>query len=278
MYLVWEHFSEDDDRMRSDKQLCEDQPYPTTINGVPAPPPPGVGGIGPGVVNFGVLTQGCEMTSLYSASAFQLPNINALPYIPLLALGARDSGVLPYASNAQSRNLRIIEASINPIYKAKNDTAELNADYTVTPSLTFTSQTAFNNDFLWSTEDYNRFDSAPNVFQAFNGSGSPNPPPTNDTVIVAPYILTFSNPESGERDYAGTFCDPQLGCSNRIVAQDLSDEHAWQLSQEFRLTSNFSGATQFQRRRKLPCIYGKNRRKLLCLHKHAYALYHRLEQ
>ncbi len=43
----------------------------------------------------------------------------------------------------------------------------------------------------------------------------------------------------------GTFCDPQLGCSNRLVAQDISREHAWQLSQEFRLASNFSGPFNF---------------------------------
>ena len=43
----------------------------------------------------------------------------------------------------------------------------------------------------------------------------------------------------------GVFCDPQLGCSDRLVAQDLSDEHAWQLSQEFRLASNFSGPFNF---------------------------------
>ena len=44
---------------------------------------------------------------------------------------------------------------------------------------------------------------------------------------------------------AAIFCDPQLGCSDRLVAQDLSDEHAWQLSQEFRLNSNFSGPFNF---------------------------------
>ena len=43
----------------------------------------------------------------------------------------------------------------------------------------------------------------------------------------------------------GTFCDPQLGCSDRLVAQDLNDEHSWQLSQEFRLASNFSGPFNF---------------------------------
>ncbi len=41
------------------------------------------------------------------------------------------------------------------------------------------------------------------------------------------------------------FNDPQLGCSNRLVAQDVSQEHAWQLSQEFRLASNFTGPFNF---------------------------------
>ena len=41
---------------------------------------------------------------------------------------------------------------------------ELNADYPVTPALTFTSQTGYNQDFLWSTEDYNRFNTAPGAF------------------------------------------------------------------------------------------------------------------
>ncbi|HSZ74474.1 MAG TPA: TonB-dependent receptor, partial [Rhizomicrobium sp.] len=34
-YLVWEHFSEDDDRMRTAKQLCKTDPTPAEIAGVP---------------------------------------------------------------------------------------------------------------------------------------------------------------------------------------------------------------------------------------------------
>ena len=66
----------------------------------------------------------------------------------------------PYASTTQSRNLRVIESRLDPRYRAKNDTLEFNADYNVTPALTFTSQTGYNHDFLWSTEDYNRFNTA----------------------------------------------------------------------------------------------------------------------
>ena len=160
------------------------------------------------------------MTSLYAASAFEEPNADALPYVGTIGLNARDTGVLPYSSDAQSRNLRIIDSTINPIYKAKNDTIELNSDYAVSSALAFTSQTGFNNDFLWSTEDYNRFNSQPGVFANFG--------PNDDLVVSPTSTIYYSNGSSGT---SGTFCDPQLGCSNRIVAQDLSDEHAWQFSQ-----------------------------------------------
>jgi outer membrane receptor protein involved in Fe transport len=100
-YLVWEHFQENDDRMRSAKQLCKNDPTPTEIGGVPVPPGNSLHAAS------AYLSQGCLMTSLYSADAFQVPNGYSLPFV--LALG--DSGQLdpnvdPYASTTQSRDLR----------------------------------------------------------------------------------------------------------------------------------------------------------------------------
>jgi iron complex outermembrane recepter protein len=221
--LVWEHFSEDDDRLRSGKQLCKTAQPPTSINGVPMLPGNlALYGTSNGVffLNGDYLSQGCEATSLYSADAFEVPYGFSLPYA--VALGITDGAapaVDPYASTTQSRNLRVIESTINPHYRAKNDTLELNADYAITPSLTFTSQTGYNQDFLWSSEDYNRFD-------------------------TSPIFLPNSGPDL-DIDANGIFCDPQLGCTNRLVGEDLSDEHAWQLNQEFRLASNFSGPLNF---------------------------------
>jgi iron complex outermembrane receptor protein len=206
--LVWEHFSEDDDRMRTAKQLCKTANVPDFIDGQPAP-----GGNlsfgGVWILDNDYLSQGCEMSSLYSSDAFQVPYGFSLPYAVAGAVAGVLSDEDPYASTKQSQNLRVVESSLNPGYKAKNDVVELNADYAITPALTFTSQTGFNHDFLWSTEDYNRFNTAAGLFG--------------------------STP----------FCDPQLGCSTRLIAQDLSDEHAWQASQEFRLASNFSGPLNF---------------------------------
>src|SRR6185437_2569917 len=134
----------------------------------------------------------------------------------------------------QSRNLRVIQSSINPVYKAKSDIVELTSDYALSPQLTLTAQTGYNSDFLWSTEDYNRFNSAPGAFEATSAyldKGWLTPDPAAGT--------------NGIPSDSGVFCDPQLGCSDRLVLQDISDEHAWQLSQEFRLSSKFSGPFNF---------------------------------
>ncbi len=233
--LIWEHFSEDDDRMRTAKQLCKTAPIPASVDGVQ------LSGTGTTFAPGDYLSQGCLPTSLYSADAFEVPNGYSLPYYSGLSDAGAPivAGFDPYASTTQSQNLRVIESSLNPIYKAKNDTVEFNTDYAVTSALTFTSQTGFNHDFLWSMEDYNRFNSAPGAFDYSRSLG-----PGGDGV---PGLLTL-DPVAGTNGIspnAGVFCDPQLGCSDRLVAEDLSDEHAWQLSQEFRLTSNFSGPLNF---------------------------------
>ncbi len=229
-YLVWEHFQEDDDRMRSAKQLCKRDPGPSSVEGVP------IDGVGPQYGLADALSQGCLPASPYSAESFETPNGQSLPYFTgLKPWGTHVNDVDPYASTTQSRNLRVIESALEPSYKAKNDIVELNADYAVTPALTVTSQTGFSHDFLYSTEDYNRFNTAPGVFHHHTD------PAYADTVEEA--IATGK--AFDQVDANGVFCDPQLGCSDRIVGEDLDTLKSWQLSQEFRLTSNFSGPFNF---------------------------------
>jgi len=280
-YLVWEHFSEDDDRMRTSKQLCNTDPGPSEVGGFP---------VVSGFTNTEYepshfLSQGCAPSSLYSSAAFQVPNGESLPYYDGVGgyapLQSNDSFSFdPYASTTQSRNLRVIETTLDPEYKAKNDVLEFNADYAVTPVLALTAQTGFSQDFLWSTEDYNRFNTAEGAFQyttphpggfqqwAPNSLGVVSPDPNgmghcrngngdscNGLTIGArctpqpgAYIDTEQVPGQA-RSYScvpdGVFCDPQLGCSDRLVAQDLSEEHSWQLSQEFRFVSHFGGPFNF---------------------------------
>jgi iron complex outermembrane recepter protein len=241
-YLVWEHFSENDDRLRSGKQLCKTDFGPGSVDGVPKPV--GVGYAIPG----DYFTQGCVPTSLYSPDAFQAPLGYALPYI----LGIQDTGhgnpINPYASETQSHNLRVIDSGLNPIYRAKNDTIEFNADYAVTPALTFTSQTGYNNDFLFSAEDFNRFGAAPGLF-VYAGDGV-NPDvsgvlPDPSGLRIDAFTGAACTQIGGSCQPAGYVCDPQVGCSDRLILEDLSTERAWQFSQEFRLASNFSGPLNF---------------------------------
>jgi len=226
--LVWEHFQEDDDRLRSSKQLCKRDPGPSDINGVPVPEVGDVFGFGPSY-----LSQGCLPASPYSDEAYQVPNGFSLAfYTGPLYNGLVTPGRDPYAGATQSRDLRVIESSLDPIYKARSDTLVFNAEYQAMPALKFISQTGFNNDFLWATQDYNRFNTQPGFFihakqSDFNSGAS----------AVRMRAQMFGT--------EGIFCDPQLGCSDRLVAQDLVSNNAWQLNQEFRVASAFDGPFNF---------------------------------
>jgi len=266
--FVWEHFSEDDDRLRSSKQLCHTAPTPTEVDGQTI-------FVHADAVTYDpifYMSQGCQLTSLYSKSAFEVPNGLSLPYassIGVLASGIRQE-FDPYASTTQSTNLRTIESTINPTYHAKNDTLELLANYQVTPELAVAAQTGFNNDFLRSIEDYNRFNTAPGMFEfiapAQSGGWQKNalsPDPSGLGHCSAGFGEVINDPgacfglvqgspcrpsvqdESTNCEQDAIFCDPQLGCSNRLVAEDLSEEHSWQFSQEFRASSSFTGPFNF---------------------------------
>ena len=123
----------------------------------------------------------------------------------------------------QSQSLRIIFSQLDPRYRAKNDTFELNADYAITDALTLTSQTGYNKDSLYSTEDYNRFNTAPGYSWSHLHLG-----------LVARWS-----------DRTVSFAIRNWVARARLVGEDVSQEHAWQFSQELRLASNFSGPFNF---------------------------------
>ena len=249
-YLVWEHFQEDDDRERSTKQLCNYDRGPSqvgpfnqtfTVTGNSGGPTLNIHS-GDMLTDLSaaaraVISQGCLPASLYAPESYQTPNGGALPLIVAAQLAGDASGTLikginPYASQTQSMNLRVIQSTIQPFYKAKNDIVEFTADYDVTPALKLTWQTGYNHDFLASSEDFNRFNSNPGLF--FSSATDPNGG------------IGYGAGAFGHNyTPGGILCDPQLGCSDRFVGEDLSQEHAWQISQEVRLTSNFSGPLNF---------------------------------
>ena len=232
--FVFEHFQEDDNRARSTKQLCA-RDNPGVVDGPAGPQTPTYNNIYGGASNnFGGawLSQGCRPASLYSAESLQTPNMGATPFIAgFVALNPYYLSIEhytdPYASLQQSPDLRTISSQIDPSYRARNNTFEFNVEYNVTPQLTLTSQTGYNDDFLYSTEDYNRFNTVENFLQDPYTSGEPF------------YAAgTFVGADS-------QYCDPQLGCSSRFIAMDRSSETASQLYQEVRLSSGFDGPWNF---------------------------------
>jgi len=212
--LIWEHFEEHDDRLRSGKQLCRKDPGPAEINGVELIPSfayPLAGNL------MGYFTQGCLPASLYSPDSFQTPNGFALPYGPAAQLIGSPVADAEFYENAyQSRDLREIESRLKPEYTASTDVVELQLRFDLPKGLTLASETGFSKDSLFSFEDFNRFS-------------------TKAHSIVP----------SADLAPGGIICNPQIGCSDRVQAGDLSTARSQHFSQEFRLSSNYDGKINF---------------------------------
>jgi outer membrane receptor protein involved in Fe transport len=247
---IWQHFEEDDNRSRTGKQLCTRDPGPATIGGVAVPES-----------IQGRLSQGCLPGSLYDDAAYGTPNASGfaavvagysgyvkMGYIPGtsdIAPGLRPGD--PFAGSVQSRNLREIATSIDPVFRAKNDIFQGNLEFDVTDAVKFVSQTAYARDRYYSSQDYNRYVSAP-VFT--DTSGLVNGPPQIVIPLPPPLppLVLGEEPQPIDQSHAapgGIFCDPQLGCSDRILSMDLSRSRNRQWSQEFRLQSDFDGPFNF---------------------------------
>jgi outer membrane receptor protein involved in Fe transport len=256
--LIWEHFQEDDDRLRSGKQLCN-KDVVSHIGSVDIPNylDTRVSGGQSGSLWAGVqatLSQGCERNSLYAKDSFQRPNGIMLPYyVPLRGIGLPTALIDPYVTdieidfnvpgygsgfidvnevdklNDQPEDLRVIQSTVDPVYRAESDLGELQISFDLTDTLTLSSETAYANDFVYSLQDFNRFNTARGAWIQQDTEG---------TIVDRPDLLL-----PGE--FGGIWCDPQLGCSDRLVAVDISTATASQFSQEFRLGSDFDGPFNF---------------------------------
>jgi iron complex outermembrane receptor protein len=257
--VIWERFEEDDNRSRTGKQLCHRDAGPTDVDGTPVASGPNA----PfeAVVRPSLFSQGCKAGNLYDNAAFGTPNGLAIPFVfgmiglgagcpvgcnPAYALGvdpARGHPVTllnladPYASATQSRDLRLIESIRDPVYRAKADIIELNIDFDITDELTFSSQTAYNEDSTYSFQDFNRFNTQP----IFND--------TSELTTLNGFDSEYQNlaprPDGSPVGTPGIFCDPQLGCTDRLVSFDIAQGKGRQFSQEFRLQSDFDAPLNF---------------------------------
>src|SRR5690606_29666373 len=109
-----------------------------------------------------------------------------------------------------------------------SDVIELNFDIDISPKLTFSSQTAQIWDYVYSLQDYNRFNTQP----IFNDTSS---------------LTVAGGQPSQYRTMApgGILCDPQIGCSDALGVFDISSAKSKQFAQELRLQSSFDGAFNF---------------------------------
>ncbi|WP_233205250.1 TonB-dependent receptor [Alkalicaulis satelles] len=222
--IIWEHFQEDDRRARTGKQLCTRDPGPDMVGST-------------AVTDTFIrnrMSQGCLPGSLYDDAAYGVPNAASFPHVLIAGAFASigrgadgmntylvDLGVDPYEGLEQSRNLREIATSYDPLFRAENDIVQLNMEFALTDRLRLYSQTAYAKDDYYSTQDYNRFVSNP-IF--------------NDTNVL-------DTPES--RIPGGVYTDPQLGPSDRMVSADLSQSDNRQWYQEIRLQSEFDNGFNF---------------------------------
>ncbi|MCH8488372.1 MAG: TonB-dependent receptor [Oceanicaulis sp.] len=237
--LIWEHFEEDDSRSRTGKQLCTTDPGSTQIGGTPVPAGT-VAGLEIGTVLQDQFSQGCLPGSLYADAAYNAPNGGSLTIVRAASLfmthGFDANGDLmrapalgqdPFAGAVVSRDMREINAAIDPRFRAENDVFQLNLALELTDNLTLYSQTAYTTDSYWSTQDYGRFLSDPifpDTSQSLDAGGNPAPSP------FAP---------------GGIYTDPQLGPSSRMLSADLSRSDNSQWYQELRLQSSFDHGFNF---------------------------------
>ena len=228
--FVWQHFEEDDDRARSGKALCTRDPGPTQVGDTTVPYQ----------YMQAKMSQGCLPSSLYDDAAYGAPNLQASSqtFAAAVQVAGRDpvTGqpvqgfdilLAPYGGITQSRDLREIATSYDPVFRARNDIFQLNFELGM-GDVSLYSQTTYARDRYYSSQDYNRFVSAP-VF------------PDSSNLEVSP-----GNPlPNGGLTPGGVYVDPQLGPSDRWLSVDISQSKNEQWFQELRLTSDSDGPINF---------------------------------
>ncbi len=213
-WLMVEHFNEDDNRLRTGKQLCDKDPFETSFAGIP---------ISAADQNFTSL--GCQEAPL--SESFDRVNSAATLGGGLgVAAGLLNGDAFTTPLNP---NLREIESAFDPIYQAESTLYTFKAEYDLNDSLMLSYIGSYMEDSVLSIEDYNKI--APNI--AFNDL-SAIPPGVDPGADL--YNALFPG---------GVVSDPQLGASNIFRTFDLSGGDSEQITHEIRLQSNYDGRFNF---------------------------------
>ncbi|MCI4644962.1 MAG: TonB-dependent receptor [Hyphomonadaceae bacterium] len=236
MLLMYEHFEEEDNRIRSGKQFCAKDPVKTSYAGIPI-----------SAFDQLITSQGCLEANLDDPASLGGVNTAATLAGQYGFLSGTIGGIDPltgnainvdYNTNGITPGLRQVESYFDPTYEAQQDLFTFRAEYDLTDSLTMTYLGSYNENDLTSQEDYNEyaadlnFNTAASPFVALAGGIDPALP----AGFTALYPLLFPG---------GVVSDPQLGPYNSAVAADISGRKSEQTTHEVRLQSDFDGPFNF---------------------------------
>lgn len=230
--LIAEHFNEDDSRLRSGKQLCDQDPTKTSF-----------GGIAISAVDQLITSQGCVDNYLGAPASLEGLNNASTLGAQYGFLAGLIGNVDPTTGNAINLNantdgipsdLRAIEALFDPTFETEQTLLTWKGEFDLTDSLTVTYLGSYNERSNISQEDYNEqssdvpFNTTPGPFSAFH--------PIGGAGVAALYPLLFPG---------GVVSDPQLGASNFYGAADISGSETEATTHELRLQSDFDGPFNF---------------------------------
>ncbi len=230
--LIAEHFNEDDSRLRSGKQLCDQDPTRTSF-----------GGIAISAVDQLITSQGCVDNYLGAPASLEGLNNASTLGAQYGFLAGLIGNVDPLTGNAINLNantdgipsdLRAIEALFDPTFETEQTLLTWKGEFDLTDSLTVTYLGSYNERSNISQEDYNEqssdvpFNTTPGPFSAFH--------PIGGAGVAALYPVLFPG---------GVVSDPQLGASNFYGAADISGSETEATTHELRLQSDFDGPFNF---------------------------------
>nr|WP_070958714.1 TonB-dependent receptor [Hyphomonas sp. Mor2] len=230
--LTVEHFNEDDSRLRSGKQLCDQDPIKTSFNGIP------IAGVDQIITSLG-----CVDNSLSAPESLEGLNNAGTLGAQYGLLAGLIGGIDPTTGNAINLNantdgipadLRAVESLFDPTFETEQTLITWKGEFDLTDSLTVTYLGSYNERTNISQEDYNEqssdvaFNTTPGPWSAFH--------PIGGAGVAALFPVLFPG---------GVVSDPQLGQRNTYGAADISGSDTEASTHELRLQSDFDGPFNF---------------------------------
>jgi outer membrane receptor protein involved in Fe transport len=213
-WLLYEHFEEEDTRLRTGKQICQKDPLDTSFAGIPI------------AFDDQIYTsQGC-LSAPFGESRDTVNSVATLAG----GLAVRAGLLNGDAFTAPAiQDLRTIAAGFDPIYQADQDLWTLNLSWDISDTLKLTSLTSHNETSEISIEDVSKV--APTITYNDLSAIPAGVDPQADL-----YNALFPG---------GVVNDPQLGPSNLYTVADPNGGSTKAITQELRLQSDFSGPFNF---------------------------------